>query len=232
MASPRRGDGRFPALPNQFFGNPDLSTTWLTQNIATATIEHDFNNNLTVKNQTRFAASSHVYQNVYPGSAVSAANTYTQSAYRNNNDRQTILNQTDWTYKFYTAAVKHTFVFGTEFGNQVSANARFSGTFAGASSSPAISAFSPTTFGTTSVAFNGLPSDARNRTNLDLAAVYVPGSDRSDALAPTDRRRAFRSVRFDLCQLQPERHRASGWLDVQSHGQCGFAARRRRGQAD
>jgi catecholate siderophore receptor len=166
----------FGAQPNQFFGNPDLSHTWLTQNIATATVEHDFTNGLSVKSQTRFAAYSHVYQNVYPGSSVSAAGTYTQSAYRNNNDRQNIMNQTDWTYKFYTDTVKHIVVFGTEIGNQISSNARFSGTFNNAgvisSSSLPISVSSPTTF-QNGIQFSGLPSDARNKTDLDVAAVYV-----------------------------------------------------------
>ena len=41
----------FPASPNQFFGNPDLSHTWLTQNIATAVVEHDFGNGLTVRRE-------------------------------------------------------------------------------------------------------------------------------------------------------------------------------------
>jgi outer membrane receptor for monomeric catechols len=86
------------ASPNQFFGNPLISNTSLTQSIATAVVDHDFNNGLTVKNQTRFAAYQHDYQNVYPGSAVNpATNTYTLSAYNNSNDRQNLMNQTDWT---------------------------------------------------------------------------------------------------------------------------------------
>ncbi len=185
----------FAATPNQFFGNPDLSRTWLTQNIATAAVEHDFNNGLSVKSQTRFAAYSHVYQNVYPGSAVSGARTYTQSAYRNNNDRQNIMNQTDWTYKLYTDTVKHTFVFGTEVGNQVSANARFSGSFGGAASSPAIPASSPTTF-QSNIAFNGLPSDARNKTDLDLAAVYL-----QDQIELTRWLQLIGGVRYDRFDL-------------------------------
>ena len=75
---PRRANGRsrhpsfngFPypgASPNQFFGNPALSHTPATQNIATAVVEHDFNNGLTVKNQTRFADYKRFYQNVYAG---------------------------------------------------------------------------------------------------------------------------------------------------------------------
>ena len=69
--------------PTSIFGNPALSTTPATQNIAMAVVEHDFNNGLTVKNQTRFADYKRFYQNVYPGSAVSAAGTYTLSAYNN-----------------------------------------------------------------------------------------------------------------------------------------------------
>jgi catecholate siderophore receptor len=187
----------FPASPNQFFGNPDLSNTTLTQNIATAVVEHDFTNGLTVKSQTRFAAYGHAYQNVYPGSAVSAAGTYTQAAYKNDNDRQNLMNQTDWTYKFYTDAWKHTVVFGTEVGNQKSANARYSGVFNGAAASPPIPASNPTTFGSQGVSFPGLPSDARNKSDLNLAAVYV-----QDQIEITRWLQFIGGVRFDRFDLQ------------------------------
>ena len=84
------------ATPNQYFGNPALSTAPATQNVAMAVVEHDFNNGLTVKNQTRFADYKRFYQNVYAGSAVSTAGTYTLAAYNNRNDRQNIVNQTGW----------------------------------------------------------------------------------------------------------------------------------------
>ena len=187
----------FPASPNQFFGNPALSATQLTQNNATAVVEHDFNNGLTVKNQTRFATYSHVYQNVYPNgaSAVTAAGTYTQAAYNNTNDRQNILNQTDWTYKFNTDVLKHTVVFGTEFGNQKSANQRFSGIFPnGATTQGGISAANPTTF--QNVVFPGAASDARNKTNLNLAAIYA-----QDQIEVTRWLQLIGGVRFDRFDL-------------------------------
>jgi catecholate siderophore receptor len=163
----------FPlAAPNQFFGNPFLSHAPATQNVAMGVVEHDFNNGLTVKNQTRFADYKRFYQNVYPGSAVSNALTYTEAAYNNRNDRQNLINQTDWSYKFYTDIWKHTLAFGTEFGNQQSANARFSGFFDNnTTTSPAISALNPTSF--QNVRFLGLATDARNRTDLNTSAVYV-----------------------------------------------------------
>src|SRR3954463_974465 len=60
------------ASPSTFFGDPSVSNTSLTQNIATAVVDHDFANGLTVKSQTRYANYQHFYQNVYPGSAVTA----------------------------------------------------------------------------------------------------------------------------------------------------------------
>jgi catecholate siderophore receptor len=159
------------AQPNQFFGNPALSFTPSTQNVAMAVVEHDFNNGLTVKNQTRFADYKRGYQNVYPGGAVTAAGTYRLAAYRNQNDRQNAINQTDWTYKFNTDIWKHTLTVGTEFANQQSANARYSGVFGnGTAASAPISAANPTSF--QNVLFPGLATDARNKTNLNASAGY------------------------------------------------------------
>ena len=76
------------------------------------------------------------------------------------------MNQTDWTYKFNTDVWKHTVVFGTEFANQQSANARFTGFFSnGTTTSNPISAANPTSF--QNVTFTGLATDARNRTDLE-----------------------------------------------------------------
>ena len=155
-----------------FFGNPALSFTSATSNIVMASVEHEFNASLKVKNQTRFQDTHKFYQNVYPGSAVSAADTYTLSAYNNTNNRENIINQTDFTAKVVTGWVQHTIAFGTEFANQRSENARFTGFFGnGTTTSNPISALSPTTF--QPVTFTGLATDARNRTDLDVAAAYV-----------------------------------------------------------
>ena len=159
------------ATPNQFFGNPALSYAPATQNIAMAVVEHDFNNGLTVKNQSRFADYKRFYQNIYPGSAVSNAGTYTLSAYNNQNDRQNAINQTDWTFKFNTDIWKHTVAFGTEFANQQSANQRYTGFFNnGTVTSNPLPASMPTSF--QSAIFRGLGTDARNQTDLNIAAAY------------------------------------------------------------
>jgi catecholate siderophore receptor len=192
----QNGQPYYPAAPSPFFGNPALSFTPSTQNIATATVEHDFDSGLKVKSQTRFADYKRFYQNVYPGSAVNGAGTLTLAAYNNSNDRQNLFNQTDWTYKTATGAVKHTLLFGTEVGNQKSANARFTGIFGnGTANSDLISASNPVTF--QNVVFSGLATDARNKTNLNLAAAYA-----QDQLELTHWLQVIGGLRYDRFDLR------------------------------
>ena len=184
------------ASPSTFFGDPSISNAALTQNVANAVVEHDFANGLTVKSHTRYANYQHFYQNVFPGSAVSNANTFTLSAYNNSNDRQNLINQTDWTYRFYTQDVKHTLVFGTEFGNQKSDNNRHTGFFAnGTATSAPISVFNPTVIGIP-VNFRGQASDARNRTQLNTSSVYV-----QDQIELTRWLQVIGGLRFDRFDL-------------------------------
>lgn len=184
------------ATPSMFFGDPSVSNTSLTQNIANLYLDHDFANGLSVSSKTRYASYQHYYQNVYAGSAVTNANTYKLSAYNNSNDRQNVINQTDWTYKFYTADVKHTLVFGSEFGNQQSANNRHAGLFGGSTSSGPISVFSPTVIGVP-VSFTGLASDARNRTDLNTSSGYV-----QDQVELTRWLQLIGGIRFDRFDLK------------------------------
>jgi catecholate siderophore receptor len=167
------GQPYFRAAPSTFFGNPNLSYAPATSNILMAVVEHEFDSGLKVKNQTRYADIQRFYQNVYPGSAVNpATDTLTLAAYNNTNNRQNLINQTDWTYKLALGPVGHTLLFGTEFANQKSQNARFTGFFGnGTTISDPVPASNPTTF--QNVNFTGLASDARNHTNLDIAAVYA-----------------------------------------------------------
>jgi catecholate siderophore receptor len=161
------------APPEAFFGNPDISYTKAQSNIATNMIEHEFSKNFQVKSQTRFQDTQRFYQNVYPGSAVDpATSTYKMSAYNNQNNRQNLFNQTDWTLKFGTGPASHTLVAGTEFGKQVSNNSRHTGFFDnGTVLSDPIDAGQPTVL--EPVKFTGLATDARNQTNLIVSSVYA-----------------------------------------------------------
>lgn len=170
---PSQNGRPYPTDPSTFFGNPDISYTKAASNIATAMVEHEFNKAFSVKSQTRFQDTKRFYQNVYPGSAVNSSNQLTLSAYNNENDRQNLFNQTDWTLKLNTGPVLHTIVTGTEVGKQVSNNARYSGFFNANNSttSPLVDASDPSVF--LGVDFRGQASDARNRTELQISSVYV-----------------------------------------------------------
>ncbi|MBV9558152.1 MAG: TonB-dependent siderophore receptor [Pseudolabrys sp.] len=163
----------YPAGYSTYFGNPAVSFTPATTNAVMVKVDHLFDNGLKVTNQTRFQDSKRFYQNVYPNSTspVTAGGIATLAAYNNTNDRQNIINQTDWTYKLYTGPAQHTLLFGTEFTNQKSANARFTGLFNGTAATTTVPAANPVSY--TPVVFGGLASDARNTTNLDVAAAYV-----------------------------------------------------------
>jgi catecholate siderophore receptor len=192
----QNGQPYYPAGYSTYFGNPAVSFTPATSNVVTASLEHDFDGGLKVKNQTRFQDTKRFYQNVYPNGAspVTAGGLATLAAYNNTNDRQNVINQTDWTYKLNTGPFKHTLLVGTEFANQKSANARFTGFFNGVSQTITVPASNPVSF--TPVIFSGLASDARNNTRLNIAAVY--GQDQIELTRWLQFIGGVRFDRFDL----------------------------------
>lgn len=82
------------------------------------TIEHVFRSGLTLKNQVLAGRYDRFYQNVFPGSAVSAQGTLTLSAYNHGIDRTNVFNQTDLIARGRTGRVSHVFVAGLEAGRQ------------------------------------------------------------------------------------------------------------------
>jgi catecholate siderophore receptor len=187
----------FVTAPSTFFGNPALSYTPATSNILMAVVEHEFDSALKVKSQTRFADYKKFYQNVFnaTGVPVSASGIATLNAYQNTNDRQNLFNQTDWIAKLQTGPIGHTVLFGTEFGRQKSANARFTGFFSNGTTSLTVPASNPVTYDPVDFT-RGLASDARNRTNLNLAAAYV-----QDQIEITRHLQFIGGVRFDRFDL-------------------------------
>src|ERR1700712_4579805 len=127
-------DDRFPdrGIPSQFgraynyrnnirtfFGNPDVNFTQVDANIATATLDHLFDNGVQLHSQFRYADYDRYYQNTLPGGSVNNAGTaVTITGYRNETPRTNYFNQNDFTYKFLTGDVKHTLLGGFELGYQ------------------------------------------------------------------------------------------------------------------
>jgi catecholate siderophore receptor len=108
---------------DQFFGNANLSPNESETLAFNAIIEHTFDNDVTIRNNTRYADYDKFYQNIYASSPVSNGQ-LSLSGYSDATDRVNFNNQTDITIPFSTGEFKHTFLVGTEFMEQDNQNVR------------------------------------------------------------------------------------------------------------
>src|SRR5262249_21169587 len=170
---------------SKFFGSPDLNKAITTVNSAMASIDHDFQNGLTVKNATRYANYEKFYQTVYPGNGplAGAVNPLTGqfnlAAYQHWTNRENVFNQTDFVYKTATGPLFHTLGFGTEFGYQQGIDYRNTGIFANRQNTIADNAFDPTFFGPVTFVHHdfGPACSATVVTNCNTDGVTAPDSD-------------------------------------------------------
>lgn len=148
---------------DQFFGNAALSPNESETMAFNAMIEHTFDNNITVKNNTRYANYNKFYQNIYASSPVIGGQ-LNLSGYRDETDRENFINQTDIMIPFSTGQVKHKFLVGAEFMEQDNQNVRLTG---GITPSP-VSANNPTGTGTFTQ-----PAARDQETDISSRAFYV-----------------------------------------------------------
>lgn len=120
-----------PTDRSTFFGNPDLSHADATVDRVYADVEHKTDFGLSIRNYTTWVNYDKFYQNVYPGTALNAPGPGLVGivAYNNQNNRENLFNQTDFTYKLDLGLMRHTVLFGSEFGHQESNNWRHNGAF-------------------------------------------------------------------------------------------------------
>jgi catecholate siderophore receptor len=168
----------YNTAPPTFFGNPNINYALVDANIATATIEHNFDSGLQFKNASRIADYDKFYQNTFPGGPVNLAGTQVNlSAYNNETDRTNLFNETDFIYKLETGWVRQTLLAGAEVGRQSGLSFRQDGFFNNAANpngTPApfiVSPLNPVTFAP--VVFRNIPSGANNKYQLELAAAYL-----------------------------------------------------------
>lgn len=109
---------------DQFFGNARLSPNETETTAFNAMIEHIFDNGITLRNRTRYADYDKYYQNVFASSALRNDGTIGVSAYRDETDRENLINQTDLTYDLQLGNVQHKLLAGMEIGKQDTDNAR------------------------------------------------------------------------------------------------------------
>jgi catecholate siderophore receptor len=107
-----------------------------TTDIGTAKIQHAFNDNVTLRNTTRYSEAENDYfvtrPNVYTGKTALAQNTPAGMVNRNNSrnrgsETESFANLTDLTVKFNTGSIKHEVNTGIEFSREETSNRGFSG---------------------------------------------------------------------------------------------------------
>jgi catecholate siderophore receptor len=154
-----------------FFGSARLSPNETETTAFNAMIEHAFDNGVTVRNRTRYADYDKYYQNVYARDRVKNG-TVELGAYRDDTQRQNLINQTDVTYNLKTGGLEHRLLAGMELGRQDTDNTRRSPSMANdniVGPSGTVSAENPVFTGTLNL--NNLRTNLRSATTN--TAFYV-----------------------------------------------------------
>lgn len=163
---PSRNGRPLEGFRDVFFGNPDLSVANYVGHRLSAILEHSFSEQFKVRSATVYADGDKAYQNAFAASSVDAAGNFTINGYRDTMDRQTLINQTDWTYRFPIAdGIRNTLLFGTELTHQENENFRDV-----ADGAVAANIASPTIFGPNPAI--GVPNRRRDAT-LNSAGTYI-----------------------------------------------------------
>lgn len=179
-----------------FFGNPALSYSEATVNLASVALEHDFSDTLRLRNRTQYADYDKFYQNVYPNSAVNAAGNVTLDAYRSGTQRENLFNQTALIWRMSTGSIAHTVLAGIEVGRQDTENLRNNSTF-GATPARVVSITNPVT---SAVPVFNVPNQ-NNDVEVSVAAVYL-----QDQIALSNRLQLIAGVRFDQFDVKFDNH--------------------------
>lgn len=150
-----------------FFGNANLSPTETRTVAFNASIEHSFDNGIGVKNSTRYANYDKFYQNVFARSPVANDGTLLLGAYRDETERENLINQTDITYSLKTGSVEHKLLAGAEFAVQDTDNRRLTPA-GGENLAGAVPSNNPTRSG---VVFNTVSRNQQS--DVTIAAFYL-----------------------------------------------------------
>lgn len=117
-----------------FFGSPDENLATLQAHIARGRVDHVFSDFLRGNVTVQYADYDKLYQNLFASSPVSVINGTIPSVeldgYQDFTDRRNFIVQTNLVGEFETGTIRHTVLFGGEFGDQDTANSRNDNVFA------------------------------------------------------------------------------------------------------
>ncbi|OAJ69479.1 TonB-dependent receptor [Methylobacillus sp. MM3] len=175
-----------------FFGNARLSPNETETVAFNAMIEHAFENGLTIRNRTRYADYDKFYQNVFARGPVLNNGTVDLGAYRDETDRENLINQTDLIYNLKTGSVEHKLLLGMELGKQDTDNMRFLKA-GGGESVGFVNAADPTFTG--SIAFTNI--NRNRKSEADITAFYA-----QDQIVFSPKWQAIIGVRHDKFEVE------------------------------
>lgn len=107
-----------------FFGSPSENYTTLEAHIARARIDHRFSETVSGNATLQFADYDKAYQNLYPAGIDTVANTVTLDGYQDTTERENLIFQANLVSELSFGMTDHTLLFGAEYADQDSVNAR------------------------------------------------------------------------------------------------------------
>lgn len=201
-----------PFITNRstFFGDPERSNSDTELKAANALIEHKFDNQVLLRNRTRYATQDKFYMNVFPSGAVNAAGTQVAvGAYNDTTNRDNFFNQTDLLYTLNAGNMKHDLVAGLELGHQSTDNVRATGLFNGTATSVNVPVTNPITHAP--ITFTNRPADANNHSTLKQISVYV-----QDQITLMPKLQAILGLRHDTYDVDFRKNNATPSQDLNS----------------
>ncbi|RFC37852.1 MAG: catecholate siderophore receptor [Candidatus Nitrotoga sp. SPKER] len=178
-----------------FFGDPERSNANTELKAVNGLIEHKFNNEVMIRNRTRYATQDKFYENVYPSAAVQgAASTVAISAYNTATKRDNFFNQTDLLFSLNTGTVKHDLVVGLEIGHQDTDSTRNTGYFNNSVTSVNVPINNPIT--KAPLTYKLAATDADNNSVTKQTSLYV-----QDQIKLLPKLQAIIGVRYDRIEV-------------------------------
>jgi catecholate siderophore receptor len=179
---------------SQFFGSSTQNEATSGVDSVYATIDHRVSRSLTLRNHTLVGRYDKSYQNVYAGSAVSASDTLTLSAYNHSIDRTNAFSQTDLIYTATRGGIGHVVLAGVEVGHQFQDELRHT-------AAPIVNV--PVAFSVRDATFIAAPLTVDRRASSDVLAGYV-----QDQLTLSPRWKAVVGARLDRFAVNIQDHLA------------------------
>lgn len=194
---------------SRFFGNPDVSTTWIRLNAATVQLDTELTPGVTLQYKARLADYDKFFQNAFPGSVRRDAATgglqVSLLAHNSRMRRQNVFHQVDVPWTTQWGGIEHRWLAGAELGHQQGDNRRETGYFAASSTgaAPTTAIWVPIDASVSRVPLTFLhrASDPDNASELHLGALYL-----QDQITLSPAWQATLGLRHDDIRLDVDDH--------------------------